>query len=178
MRIIGIDYSYSKSGVAVVDINEDTGECKLVFACLLISLKYLDFIERTSDHVSDIEKLIKEYKPDLVVKEGAIMGRSSTGIPVLKAHGVLEYKFFINDTPLEEVHNMSIKAWARKQLIESEGYTKESIKELNKKEIVALAIESYHGYTIEEIRTPRGRLLDDVADAIAIPIVYYEKNLK
>ena len=44
--------------------------------------------------------------------------------------------------------------------------------------MVAEAIESYYDRTIEEIRTPRGRLLDDVADSIAIPIVYYEKNLK
>ncbi len=175
---MGIDYSFSKSGVAIVDIDENTGHCELVYCCLLISLKYLDFIERTSEHVADIDKLIKEYDPDLVVKEGAIMGRSSTGIPVLKAHGVFEYECFNNEVPLAEVHNQSIKAWARKQLIEEEGYTKESIKEVDKKKIVAIAVESYYGNKIEEMYTPRGRLMDDVSDAIAIPIVYYEKNLK
>lgn len=178
MIIVGVDYSFSKSGWSVCNINMKTGNIKLIDCGLLISPKDLEFIERIDSHINDIYKVIKKYKPDLVVKEAAIMGRSSTGLNVIKSHGVLEYECFNNLTPLDEVHNQSIKAWARKQLIENNLYTKETIKSIDKKLVVAEAIESYYDRTIEEIRTPRGRLLDDVADGIAIPIVYYEKNLK
>lgn len=178
MIILGLDFSYSKSGYSVSKIDLSNGNIKLIDCGLLISPKDLEFIERIDSHINDIYKVIRKYKPDLVVKEAAIMGRSSTGLNVIKSHGVLEYECFNNLTPLEEVHNQTIKAWARKQLIENNLYTKETIKSIDKKLVVAEAIESYYDRTIEEIRTPRGRLLDDVADGIAIPIVYYEKNLK
>lgn len=159
-------------------VNLSKGYIELIDSGLLTSPKDLEFIERIDSHINDIYKVIRKHKPDLVVKEAAIMGRSSTGLNVIKSHGVLEYECFNNLTPLDEVHNQSIKAWARKELIENNLYTKETIKSIDKKLVVAEAIESYYNRTIEEIKTPRGRLLDDVADAIAIPIVYYEKNLK
>lgn len=124
-------------------VNLSKGHIKLIDSGLLTSPKDLEFIERIDSHINDIYKVIRKHKPDLVVKEAAIMGRSSTGLNVIKSHGVLEYECFNNLTPLDEVHNQSIKAWARKELIKNNLYTKETIKSIDKKLVVAEAIESY-----------------------------------
>ena len=56
-------------------------------------------------------------------------------------------------------------------------YTKEEIKQFNKKEIVAEFLKAYFSSDMKEIYTERGKLLDDVSDAIALSVYYKEKML-
>lgn len=183
MIILSLDYSYSKTGWAITDVNLHQGKMELVDCGLLVSDKDLKFIHRASNHVFDIESLIYQYKPDIIIKESAIMGRSSTGLPVIKAHGILEY--VINENHLidmQEIHNQSIKAWARKFLLDNEYYGKDQLKEIDKKKMVAFAVMNYYSDNIfdvgDMIYTARGRLMDDISDAIAIGIIEGEKFLK
>ncbi|WWT40163.1 hypothetical protein [Staphylococcus phage PT1-1] len=178
MIILALDYSFSKTGIAIIRFKNNKPQ--ILHTELFITDKNKDGIERISDTIDHIDKIRRKYKVDLTVKEGAIVGRASTSMPVHKAHGALEYFYFDNTLPLEEIHNATLKAWCRNYLIDNNYYTKDSLKQLNKKEIVAQAmLKFFDSYNIEEmIYTPRGKLLDDVADAIAIALVYWDRNLK
>lgn len=166
LKILALDLSYAKTGWSISIIDND--EVSLVDCGLLISDKSLFPIERIDSHISDIQNVINKYKPDLVIKESAIMGRSSTGLNVIKLHGAFEYMCYNELIPIEEVHNQTIKAWSRRQI--------ENHKDYDKKLIVALSIEKYYNRKINDIWTERGRLLDDIADSIAIPIVWLSKK--
>ena len=50
------------------------------------------------------------------------------------------------------------------------------IKHMTRKKVVAKAMEMYSNRDIEEFYTPRGRLLDDLADSVALTVAWYEKN--
>lgn len=163
--VMSIDLSFSKSGWAISVIDE--GNPQLIASGLLTSDKKLKPIHRIEKHISDILKIYDIYKPDIIIKEAAIMGRSSTGLNVIKTHGAFEYRCHKLNIPVDEVHNQSIKAWARKQIIDHKKY--------DKKLIVASAIEKYYNQRISNIWTPRNRLIDDIADAIAIPMVWLNK---
>lgn len=179
MIILSLDYSYSKTGWAVTNLNMQQSKIDLINCGLLVSPKDMEFINRVNSHIEDIEDIIHKYDPDIIVKESAIMGRASTGIPVIKAHGVLEqynYEHFHLD--MQEIHNQTIKAWARKFLLDNDILSKEDIKQSDKKVVVANAVESYYSQIIFEMYTRRGRLIDDVSDAIAIGIIYCEKYLE
>lgn len=160
---------FAKTGWAISKITQPEEKIELVDCGLLISNKDLDVIERITQHINDIMRIYYKYSPDLTVKEGAIMGRSSTGLNVIKAHGALEYLFNDLILPLDDIHNATVKAFCRKLVND---------KSIDKKKVVAKAIEIYYNRDIPEIYTERGRLLDDVSDAIAIGFVYFEKNLK
>lgn len=178
MIILSLDFSYSKTGYAITDVNLHQCKMELVDCGLLVSDKDLKFIHRASNHVFDIESLIYEYKPDIIIKESAIMGRSSTGLPVIKSHGILEYVINENHSiDMQEIHNQTIKAWARNYLLNNNILNKGEIKEMDKKKLVAVAVETYYGGHIKEFYTARGRLIDDISDACAIGIIEGEKLL-
>lgn len=176
MIILSLDLSFAKTGWAISKVDLSNNNIELIDCGLLVSPTSLEAIERMDHTITDIISIKKKYKPDLIIKESAIMGRSSTGLNVIKMHGAFEYKCFVDLIPLDEIHNQTIKAWARRYLINKEIYTKETIKDVDKKLIVALAIQEYYNRDIKEIYTARGRLLDDIADAIAITISYIEKH--
>lgn len=168
MIILTLDLSFAKTGFAITKVNKKS--IRLIDCGLLESNKKLDPPDRIEQHLNDIDKIYQKYKPDLTIKESAIMGRSSTGLNVIKTHGAFEYVYNLNTRPLDELHNATIKAWCRKYVND---------KTLDKKKIVAVAVEKYYNKDMSDILyTPRGRLLDDIADAIAIGIVYYDKELK
>lgn len=171
MRILSLDYSFAKTGWSITDIKEKPD----LIACGLIkSNTNLDVIERIDYHIADIEKIYRKYNPDLVLKEGAIIGRSSTAMNVIKAHAVLEYIYYQRIRPLENIHNATVKAVCRKILSDNEI----DYKLLDKKLIVAKAVELYYGRKIPEIWNKNGKPIDDISDSIAIAIAYYKKNIK
>ena len=165
MIVLGGDISFSKSGFHIAEI--DKGKIKMVHSELFITNKELEAIERINQTVERIMDLLKKYKVDLIIKEGAIMGRSSTGLNVIKTHGAVEYFCFDNLIPIEDIHNATLKAFCRK-IVNDKTY--------DKKKVVAKAMEMYYNKDIEDFYTPRGRLLDDVADSVALTVVWYEKN--
>lgn len=165
---------FAKTGIAIIKFKDNKPQ--ILHTELFITDKNKDGIERISDTIEHIDKIRRKYRVDLTVKEGAIVGRASTSMPVHKAHGALEYYYFDNTLPLEEIHNATLKAYCRKYLIEKKFYTKDELKQFNKKEIVAEFLKAYFSSDMPEIYTKRGKLLDDVADSIALGVFYHEKN--
>ena len=165
MKVLSLDLSFAKTGWAVTNIKND--QCILIDSGLIVSDKSLDDIDRIIDTINQIEKIYKKYNPDLTLKEKSLIGRSSTATNVIKTHAVFEYIFYSNLRPYEDVHNGTIKKWARKYM--------ELDKVTDKKIMVANAVEKYYNKRIDTIWGTRGRLIDDVSDAIAITITYLNK---
>ena len=165
MIIMGGDISFAKSGFHIAKI--DKKGISMVHSELFITDKNLSPIERINQTIERMAQLQKKHKVDLIIKEGAIMGRSSTGLNVIKTHGAVEYFCFDNLIPIEDMHNATLKAFCRK-IVNDKTY--------DKKKVVAKAMEMYYNKDIEDFYTPRGRLLDDVADSVGLTVVWYEKN--
>ena len=175
MKILSLDLSYAKTGWSVLSIKKDN---ITIIACgLITSNKELEPSKRIYETVEKINKIYSLYNPDFVLKEGAIMGRSSTGLNVIKTHGAYEYSLTINDRDFNDVHNATIKSWCRNYLIDYHNFDKDDIKNMNKKLMVATAIEKYFDKTINEIWTPKGKLIDDIADSIAMVLTAYYRGL-
>lgn len=143
---------------------------------LVVSDKELEPIERIDKHIKDIKRVINKYKPDVICKEESIIGKSSTAKYVLYAHAVLEYILYTEDKEIQDIHNATLKAYCRKYLIDKYFYTKEELKQFNKKEIVAEFLKAYFSSDMPEIYTKRGKLLDDKADSIALNVFWFENN--
>ena len=174
MRVLTLDYSYSKTGVCVSEIKD--GKIYVLLSKLVVSDKNSDPIERIDKHISDIKSIIDKYKPNVICKEEPFVGRAATAKYVLYAHAVLEYVLYIENKEIQDIHNATLKAYCRKYLIDKYFYTKEELKQFNKKEIVAEFLKAYFSSDMKEIYTERGKLLDDVSDAIALSVYYHEHN--
>ena len=175
MIIMGGDISFAKSGFHIAEINNKG--IKMIHSELYVTNKESEPIERINETIERLMYLHKKYKVDLIIKEGAIMGRSSTGLNVIKTHGAVEYFCFDNLIPIEDIHNATLKAYCRKYLTDKAFYTKEELKQFDKKQIVAEFLKAYFSSDMPEIYTKRGRLEDDKADAIALACYYKEKML-
>lgn len=174
MIIMGGDISFAKSGFHIAEINNKG--IKMIHSELYVTNKESEPIERINETIERLMYLHKKYKVDLIIKEGAIMGRSSTGLNVIKTHGAVEYFCFDNLIPIEDIHNSTLKAFCRRYLIDNSFYTKEELKQFDKKQIVAEFLKAYFDSDMPEIYTARKKLIDDVADSVALTVAWYEKN--
>ena len=174
MRILSLDYSFSNAGYCVSSINKNVN---IISSGIIYSDKTKKPIPRIIGLIQEIEKIIKKYNIDIVVRESPILGRASTAKNVLYAHAILEYTFYQKNKEIQDIHNATLKAYCRKYLIDKYFYTKEELKQFNKKEIVAEFLKAYFSSDMKEIYTERGKLLDDVSDAIALSVYYKEKML-
>lgn len=162
---MGIDLSFAKSGVAVIEVKGGAPSIKM--AHLIKSDTRKDPTERIDDTVTEIKYIASKTNPEVVLKEACVVGRASTAVNVIMTHGV--YEDTLSDKyRLEDVHNATIKAWARK--VTGKKSTRE-----NKKTLTAEAVEKYYG-KVDAMWTPRGALKDDVADAIALTTLWLERE--
>lgn len=173
--IMSLDYGFANSGVCISEIIDD--KIVILYSDVLLSDKDLEAIPRASGLVEDILVLYDKYTPDIVVKEAPFVGRASTAKGVLYAHAILELEIYNKDLEIEEIHNATLKAYCRKYLMNKAFYTKEELKQFDKKQIVAEFLKAYFSSDMPEIYTKRGKLLDDKADSIALGIYYKEKIL-
>ena len=186
MIIMSLDYSYANSGICVAEVNlsspsqshSETDKITILFSDVYLSDKNLDTIPRISGLIDKILELYDEYKPDIIVRESPFIGRSSTAKNVLYAHALLESEFYNRQLEIEEIHNATLKAYCKKYLTEKEFYTKEELKQFDKKEVVAEFLKAYFSSDMPEIYSKRGKLLDDKCDAICLSVFHFEKNLK
>ena len=164
MNYLGLDMSFAKTGWAVIEVEKETPHL-IKFGMIKTDSKRESY-ERIDDTVTEIRYIASQSDPKAVIREASIVGRASTATPVIKTHGVFEHE--MNDRyDLYEIHGATIKAWARK-VLNADG-------KRNDKQLVADAVEEYYG-KIDGLYTPRGRLLDDVADAIALTTAWLEKE--
>lgn len=164
MNYLGLDMSFAKTGWAVVSVNK--GKPTLEKYGMITTKSDRSSHERIDDTVTEIRLIASHTDPDAIIREASIVGRASTATPVIKTHGVFEH--VMNDRYLlYEIHGSTIKAWARKVLGIDGNKTD--------KQMVADAVEKYYG-KIDGLYTKRGRLLDDVADAIALTTAWLERE--
>ena len=128
--------------------------------------------------VEDIFDLYDKYSPDIIVKEAGFIGRSSTAKNVMYAHAILELVAYNKGIEIEEIHNATLKAYCKKYLTNKAFYTKEELKQFDKKEVVAEFLKAYFSSDMPEIYTARGKLQSDISDAIALSVFYHEKYKK
>lgn len=171
ITILCVDLSFAKSGVAILKVKNR--EVSIEMAHLIKSDTAKSDTQRIDDTVTELKYIASKTNPKVVVKEESIVARQSTATKVLKTHGVYEHVLG-SSYELDSVHNATIKAWARNVLKHSKKHTEADSKD--KKKVVAFALEKYFGRTVEEIWTPRGALKDDVADAIALGIIWLEQS--
>lgn len=176
MIIMSLDYGYANSGICIAEIKSN--KIKIIYSDTILSNKKYDTIERIDGLVEELYELYEDYDIDYVYKETPFVGRASTAKNVLYAHAILEYVFGLwHGIRIEEIHNASLKAFCKKYMIDNNFYTKEELKQFDKKEVVAEFLKSYLGDNVPDIYTKRGRLKDDECDAIALSVYYFE-NLK
>ena len=166
MNYVGLDLSLAKSGVAVISVKDRKPTVELAY--LITSDKGRESAERIEGTVVECRFLAMKYNAVAVVKEAPIVGRTATAIPVIKTHGAFEAELNHRHA-VYDVHGSTVKAWAR-VVTGSDGKRKD-------KQMVADAVEKYYGESVREVLyTPRGKLLDDVADAIALMTLWLEKE--
>lgn len=159
---IGLDLSFAKTGYAVVEVIN--GKPKLLDYGLIKNDPNQTEQERIEYNVIAIDFLASQYRPNGIVKEASVVGRSSTAMPVLKTHGAYELRMY-SRYKLFDFHNASIKKWARNVL---------NVKD-NDKKMVGEAVERKYG-TVDGLYTPRGKYIDDIGDAIACVTAFLERE--
>lgn len=165
MLYLGIDLSLTKTGWAIISV--ENGRPSVVdFGLLRTDAKMTDG-ERLRTIVDGLRAIVAEY-PDIsesVAREAGIVKFPKPTMQVFKAHGAFEYALV--DYSVEDVPLATVKAWARR-ITDSPGRR-------NDKEMVAEAVTKYYGKPID-FYTSRGKLIDDISDAIAVITVWLVKQ--
>lgn len=165
MLYLGIDLSLTKTGWAIIEVTN--GVPSVIDFGLLRTTADLSDGERLRQIVDGMRAIVDQY-PEInesVAREAGIVKFPKPTMQVFKAHGAFEYSlvnYNVEDVPLA-----TVKKWAR-AITESPG-------KRNDKEMVAEAVTKFYGKAIE-FYTPRGKLIDDISDAIAVITVWLINN--
>lgn len=181
--IMSLDYSFANSGICVAEVDlsspsqshSETDKITVLYSNVFLSDKKLDTIPRILGLIDKILELYDEYNPDVIVRESPFIGKSSTAKGVLYAHALLEMEVYNRNIEIIDIHNATLKAYCRKYLTEKAFYTKEELKQFDKKQIVAEFLKAYFSSDMPEIYTKRGKLQSDISDAICLSVFHFEK---
>lgn len=165
VNYLGLDLSFAKTGWTVIEVKD--GKPVIKAAGLIKSDTKKTATRRIDDTITEVKFIASRVNPEAIVKEASIIRQVSSATPVISTHAVLNHELE-ERYKIDNVSNSTVKAWAR-TVTESDGKRKD-------KEMVAEAVEKYYGRRIDEIWTKNGRLLDDVADAIALMTLWLEKQ--
>lgn len=165
MTYLGLDLSFAKTGWAVIEVKD--GKPVIKAAGLIKSDTKKTATHRIDDTVTEVKYIASKVNPKAIVKEASIVRQVSSATPVISTHAVLNHELE-GRYVIDNVSNSTVKAWAR-TVTGSDGKRRD-------KEMVAEAVEKYYGRRIDEIWTKNGKLLDDVADAIALMTLWIEKQ--
>lgn len=155
MRILALDTSLTKSGWAVLSVDND--KPSIVDYGLIKSNAKLSDGERLREIHSGIMDVLSRYSVDNVIpREAGIVRFNLPTKQIFKAHGVTE--FALADYEIYDVNIQTVKAWARR-VTGSPG-------KRNDKAMIAEAVTIIYG---EGIAFNKG---GDIADAIAVGTVY------
>ena len=165
MRVLSLDSSLSKTGWAVLNVSSGTVSVDSV-GLIKTDAKKPDG-ERLRQINDGIMSILSDY-PDIhtviPIEEGIVRFNTATK-QIAKARGVIE--FSLEDYTLEGVNISTVKAWARRHL--------NAPKSRKDKAVVAEAVEDLYG-SVDGLYTARGKLVDDISDAIAVGTVWAIKH--
>ena len=149
MKIIGIDPGFDRNGIAVIDRNGSKDA--LLFSMLVQTDKKQEMSERLAVVAVEIERILFEYKPDLLIMEQLFMSKNvTTVIGVAGARGVILASTGTFGIPTREMGPMQVKLGIT-------GYGKAE------KSAVAMMVGKL-------ITLPDRKMVDDEMDAIAIAL--------
>lgn len=155
MRILALDTSLTKSGWAVLSV--DNGKPSIVDYGLIQSNAKLSDGERLREIHSGIMGVLARYSVDNIIpREAGIVRFNLPTKQIFKAHGVTE--FALADYEIHDINIQTVKAWARR-VTGSPG-------KRNDKAMIAEAVTIEYG---DGIAFNKG---GDIADAIAVGTVY------
>lgn len=146
--ILGIDPGYERLGVAII---KNTDKPELIFSDCIRSSKGDDFSDRLYFIATELEKVIKKFKPELIAIENLfIVKNQKTAMSVSEVKGVIKYLARKNNILIVEMTPPEIK-------LSITGYghaSKEAIYKMVSKIFIL----------------PEKKILDDEIDAIAIAV--------
>ncbi len=148
MQILGIDPGLARVGYGMVDTND--GEPKMVDCGIISTDSQEKEPNRLLEISNDLQDLIKQWTPELVVVEKFFFYRSSTTISVVQARGVIIMTLAFFQIPIIEFAPMQIK-----RALTGSGHAS--------KEEVLQAV-------MRELKLENPPRPDDAADALAIAL--------
>jgi crossover junction endodeoxyribonuclease RuvC len=154
MKILGIDPGYERLGVAILEKNKTDKKERVLFSeCFKTSSK-LDFPERLNLIGTEVKKIIKKYKPEVLAIETLFLNTNQkTVMRVAEVRGVIIYEAIQAGLKIFEASPPQIK-------IATTGYGKANKEQIMK--MVKILVE------IDKNKTS-----DDELDAIAIAITAF-----
>ncbi len=153
MKILAIDPGYDRLGVAVLEKEQGKKEVLMYSDCFQTSSK-LTLSERIFLIGTEVARLIKKYKPDLLAIETLFMTTNQkTVMGVSEARGVIIYEASRNNLGIREFTPLQIKI-----AVASYGRAdKEDVRKMVKRLIVL----------------PEKKQIDDEIDAIAVGLTAF-----
>lgn len=155
MRILGIDPGFERLGIAVLEKNkEKNSKEKVIFSnCFKTSAK-LEFSERLNLLGREVDRIIKEYKPEVLSIETLFLNTNQkTVMRVAEARGVIIYEASKSNLEIFEASPPQIK-------IATTGYGRSDKTQINKMVKMLMEIDA-------KIKS------DDELDAIAIALTAF-----
>lgn len=158
MRILGIDPGFERLGIAVLEkpsfAKASQGKEKVIFSeCFKTSAK-LEFGDRLSLIGSEVKKVIKEYKPEVLAIETLFLNTNQkTVMRVAEARGVVIYEAALAGLKIFEATPLQVK-------IATTGYGRSDKTQILK--MVRILVE------MDESKTS-----DDELDAVAIALTAF-----
>ena len=108
MRLLGIDPGFERMGCAVLE--KDGASEKLIYSVCLTSSKNLPQEKRLYSIGQELEKIIKKYKPDLLVIEKLFFTKNQkTALGVSEARGMVLYISSCKKVPVMQLTPLEIK---------------------------------------------------------------------
>ena len=152
MRIIAIDPGYERLGIAVLE--KVSGKEQLVFSECFKTNATLEFIERLELVGREVERVISEYKPEVLAIENLFIATNQkTAMRVAEVRGAILYQARLLGVPVSEYTPLQIKT-------ATTGYGKAT------KDQVINMVQKI-------IPATKSLKQDDEMDAIAIGITHY-----
>ena len=148
MKILSIDPGYDRTGVAVLECDENS-EIKLLYSDCLMTDKKIAFSERLMSIAKNIERIIKKYKPKVCATESLFFNKNQkTAMMVSQIRGMVLYLAAKNKMMFFEYGPLKVK-------VAVTGYGKSTKDQIIKILPRLISIEKHINY-------------DDEFDAIAI----------
>ena len=106
-RILGIDPGFARTGWGII---EDSGKIKTIDYGCIETTKDLEYSERLISLSNELQKIIKEFKPELAGVEQLFFYKNvKTGIQVGEARGIIILTLAQNKLPISEFTPLQVK---------------------------------------------------------------------
>ncbi|MFA6324907.1 MAG: crossover junction endodeoxyribonuclease RuvC [Candidatus Paceibacterota bacterium] len=155
MRILGIDPGFERVGIAILEKNSSSEKELVLFSeCFKTSAK-LEFSERLNLIGTEVKKIIKKYKPEVLSIETLFLNTNQkTVMNVAEARGVIIYESTQGGLKVFQASPPQIK-------IAITGYGRADKKQINRMVQMLVNIDK------------KEKKLDDEWDAIAIALTAF-----